>query len=204
MSNWRQGESLSPFIFAIYVNDIEEEFIIQGANGIDVGYLKLFLLLYADDFVVFSASPEGLQKSLDILFEYCHKWKLTVNIDKSKVMIFRKGGRISDDLSFTYGDMEMEIVSKYTFLEIVFTSGGSFNVAQKTLSDQALKAIFILNKYLTKFVNVFPSHVLELFDKLISPILCYGYEVWGFNKGKDIEKVHLQFCKRLLAVKHCT
>ena len=100
--------------------------------------------------------------------------------------------------------MEMEITSKYTYLGIVFTSGGSFNVAQKTLSDQAFKAIFILNKYLTKFINVFPSHVLELFDKLISPILCYCSEVWGFNKGKDIEKVHLQFCKRLLAVKHCT
>ena len=101
----RQRESLSPFLFAIYVNDIEEEFIIKGANGIDVGYLKLFLLLYADDIVIFSDSPEGLQKSLDILFEYYNKWKLTVNIDKSKVMIFRKGGRISDDLSFIYGDM---------------------------------------------------------------------------------------------------
>ena len=50
----RQEESLSPFRFAIYVNDIEEEFIIKGANGIDVGYLKLFLLLYDDDIVIFS------------------------------------------------------------------------------------------------------------------------------------------------------
>ena len=128
----RPGQSLSPFLFAVYVNDIEEEFIIKGANDIDVGYLKLFLLLYADDIVIFSDSPEGLKKSLDTLFECCHKWKLTVNIDKSKAMIFRKGGRISDDLSFTYyGDMETEIVSKYTYLGIVFTSGGSFNVAQK-------------------------------------------------------------------------
>ena len=90
----RQGESLLPFLFAIHVNDIEEEFIIKGANGIDVGYLKLFLLLYAGDIVIFSDSPEGLQKSLDILFEYCNKWKLTANIDKSKVMIFIKGGRM--------------------------------------------------------------------------------------------------------------
>ena len=37
----------------------------------------------------------------------------------------------------------------------------------------------------------------------MSPVLCYGSEVCGFNKGKDIEKVHLQFCKRLIAVKHC-
>ena len=69
-----------------------------------------------------------------------------------------------DNLSFTYGDMEMEIVPNYTYLGIVFTSGGSLNITLKTLSDQALKAIFILNKYLTKS------------DKLISPILCYGSE----------------------------
>ena len=54
----RQGESLSSFPFAIYVNDIEEEFIIKGANGNDVGYLKLFLLLYTDDIIIFSDLPE--------------------------------------------------------------------------------------------------------------------------------------------------
>ena len=73
----------------------------------------------------------------------------------------------------------------------------------KNFVRSRLKPIFILNKYLTKFFNVFPSHVLELFDK-ISPILCYGSEVWGFNKRKNIEKVHLQFCKRRSAAKHCT
>lgn len=34
--------------------------------------------------------------------------------------------------------------------------------------------------------------------------MCYGSEVWGFNKGKDIERAHLQFCKRILAVKQST
>ena len=49
-----------------------------------------------------------------------------------------------------------------------------------------------------------PCHVLDLFDKLISPILCYGSEIWGFSGAKDVEKVHLKFCKKLLAVKQCT
>ena len=72
------------------------------------------------------------------------------------------------------------------------------------MSGQAQKAIFILNKYSTKFTHLGPSHVLDLFDKLISPILCYSSEVWGFSKAKDVEKVHIQFCKKLLAVKQCT
>lgn len=200
----RQGECLSPFLFAIYVNDIEEEFILKGADGLNLGVLKLFLLLYADDIVIFSDTAEGLQNGLNILFNYCNTWKLSVNIDKSKVMVFRKGGMVRRNLSFTYGDTELEVVTKFTYLGIVFTCGGSFNAAQNTLSGQARKATFILQKYLTKFVNVSTSHVFELYDKLISPIMCYGSEVWGFNKGKDIERAHLQFCKRILAVKQST
>ena len=169
----RQGECLSPFLFALYINDIEHEFITKGADGVDIGLLKLFLLLYADDIVIFSESSDGLQKGLDILHQYCIRWKLTVNPSKSKIVIFRKGGRLPQNLRFTYGGTVIEIVNKFTYLGIVFTSGGSFSEAQATLSGQAQKAIFAMNKYLNRFVNITPSHALDLFDKLIAPILNY-------------------------------
>ena len=40
----------------------------------------------------------------------------------------------------------------------------------------------------------------DLFDKLITPILCYGSEVC-FNRGDTIERVHLQFLKERLCLK---
>ncbi len=46
--------------------------------------------------------------------------------------------------------------------------------------------------------------MLELFDKLVLPILNYSGEVWGFAKSNQIERVHLKFCKRLLGVKIST
>ena len=75
---------------------------------------------------------------------------------------------------------------------------------KKTLSGQALKAIFTLKKYLHSFTALKPSHILDLFDKLISPILNYGSEVWGFHKAKSIETVHMQFCKMMLGIKQST
>ncbi len=63
----RQGECLSPFLFAMYVNDLENEFCSKGFDGIDIGFMKIFILLYADDIVIFSESAAGLQSGLDIL-----------------------------------------------------------------------------------------------------------------------------------------
>ena len=45
---------------------------------------------------------------------------------------------------------------------------------------------------------------LDLFDKMIKPILLYGCEVWGFGKNEVLERVHLKFCKILLNLKYST
>ena len=45
---------------------------------------------------------------------------------------------------------------------------------------------------------------LDLFDKMIKPILLYGLEVWGFGKNEVLERVHLKFCKILLNLKYST
>ena len=120
----RQGECLSPFPFSVYLNDLEETIILNGAKGIDIGMLKLFLLLYADDIVLFANSATELQNSIHILETYCRRWRLTVNTTKPKVLVFKKGGRLPSNLSFIYNGVEIEIVLKFSYLGIVFTSWG--------------------------------------------------------------------------------
>jgi hypothetical protein len=199
----RQGESLSPFLFAMYINDVEKEFMLNGMEGLTVDMLKVFLLLYADDMVILAKSATDLQMGLDILFDYCERWRLKVNTKKSNIMIFHKG-RLPQNLEFKFGDSIIEIVSKFTYLGLVFTCTGSFTLLQETLAGQARKAIFKLEKYVQPFVNLTPRFMCELFDKLVSPVLSYGCELWGFITGPALERVHLQFCKRLLGVKQCT
>ena len=60
-----------------------------------------------------------------------------------------------------------------SYLGVVFSSGGSFNITEATLAGKAQKSIYKLNKYLYNFLR------LNLFDKLILPILNYSSEVWG-------------------------
>ena len=96
----RQGENVSPFLFPIFLNDLEDYFCQLGGIPLENirdkleselhVYYKLFVILYADDTVILSESKDGLQKALDIFESYCEIWKLQVNVNKTKVMIFCK------------------------------------------------------------------------------------------------------------------
>ena len=150
--------------------------------------------------LLFLLNVKELQTSLDLLLKYCNRWKLIVNVYKTKMMSFRKCGQLSRDTQFFYNGNIVEIVRKFTYLGVVFSISGSFTEAQNTLSGQALKASFKMNTHLFKFTSISVSHRIELFDKLILPILNYASEVWG----EVIERMHLQFMKKLLGVKRTT
>lgn len=127
--------------------------------------------------------------------------KLTVNVEKTKVIVFRKGGTNRRNMNFTYNGHPVDIVKKFSYLGITFTTVGSLSATHEALAGQALKAIYKLKSYLVKFTNIDVKHSLELFDKLVVPILNYGCEIWGFKETNVIERIHLQYCKQLLGVR---
>ena len=208
----RQGENLSPLLFCLYLNDLQE--FLENANITDVNsissdieneltvYLKIFLLLYADDTILLSESKENLQLLLDKFLEYCNKWKLKVNVDKTKIMIFSKG-RIPENYKFYIQNQEIEIVKNYKYLGILFSRSGSFLATRKYLKEQGIKAMYsVLSKCRANHLSI--ECQLEMFDKVVVPILLYGSEVWGFENLDIIESVHLRFCKHILRLKQST
>ena len=40
--------------------------------------------------LIFSESTEGMQSALNIFQSYCDKWKLTVKVNKTRVLVFSK------------------------------------------------------------------------------------------------------------------
>ena len=103
-----------------------------------------------------------------------------------------------------YNGSQIEVTKHFTYLGMVFSSVGSFSENQKKIAGQAQKAIFSLQKMLQKFDDIKCDMYCDLLDKLITPRLCYGSEVWGFNRGDTLERVLLQFLKKILRLKWST
>jgi hypothetical protein len=73
---------------------------------------------------------------------------ISKNTLNTKILIFRKVGRLRGYLQFKYGENNIEIVNRFVYLGIVFSTSGCFADAQNTLAVQRLKAILKMNKYL--------------------------------------------------------
>ena len=115
-----QGETLSPLLFSLYVNDFERHFMSDNCPSVELQVLNLFVLMYADDMVIFADSPEGLQKMLNSVHSYTDEWSLRVNVEKTKVVVFRNGGKIHHNEHWIYDNVGLEIVNEFKYLGLLF------------------------------------------------------------------------------------
>ena len=129
-------------------------------------FLKLLILLYADDTVIFSESSEDLQYALSKFGEYCHTWKLTVNVSKTKVIIFSKG-KSKINTKFYFENQELEIEDRYKYLGIIFSHSGSFSEAKQHIAEQGNKALFSLLRKIRQLQLPYDIQI-ELFEKLLN------------------------------------
>lgn len=76
----------------------------------------------------------------------------------------------------------------------------SWYACQKTLAEQASKALFAVKSKLNQFGPLSINVLFKIFDSKILPILTYGSEVWFGHESMDIERVHHDFCKYVLKI----
>ncbi|MEW8548204.1 MAG: reverse transcriptase domain-containing protein, partial [Candidatus Thiodiazotropha sp.] len=201
--------NLSPVLFAIFLNDLEDYLVQHNCNGITLDsnnqgillYLKIFVLLYADDTVVFGTDATSFQENLNYFYEYTRIWKLKINYDKTKIMIF--GTRNDDQFEFRIGESFIAICDEFKYLGVIFSKSRSFYKAMRHNVDQAKKALHLLYKRIRN-LHLPIDLQLHLFDHTILPILLYGCEVWGYQNTKMIETVHNQFLRYITKLRKST
>jgi hypothetical protein len=159
--------------------------------------------MYADDTVLLSESVVGLQKMLDSLHVYSTKWNIDVNIEKTKIVVFRNRGKLTNTEKWTYNGNIIQVVDSFNYLGLTLNYNGKFTKTQKLIALQGKKTMgYILRLCHNLCLN--KETQLQVFDTYISSVLNYGCEIWGFVPGHDVENVHMDFCKRILNVKKST
>jgi len=138
---------------------------------------KLNSLSWADDLVLLSSSPEGLQNSLNKLNDYCKKWGLVVNGNKTKAMIFGHGKLTN----LMYENMKISQVQDYTYLGVKLHQSCKTKYAIEDRIERTSRAINMLQGVLYSNGNINVNVALSIFDKQIIPILTYGSTFWGMQ-----------------------
>ena len=156
--------------------------------------------MLADDNVTLAESRPLLQRKINALARYFEINDLTVNLGKTKVMIFRRGGRIADDETFTYLGQPVEIVNTYTYLGIVVSYTGLF---WQACNDRLSKARVALTSALStcKSANIYSWDArTKLFDSIVVNCLLYAAPIWSLCYLDDIEIIQSNFLKRSLCL----
>ena len=210
----RQGDTLSPLLFALFINDFNQYIstayrglnIVQSCysslNDEDIVLLKLFVLLYANNTIILAENEKELQLALDKVHQYCTMYKLSVNIAKRKIIVFSRG-KVRRFSSFKYGFDVIEVVSDYVYLGITMNYNNKFDKAMKKQFDQGRKAQFSLLVKAKKML--LPIDIqCNLFEKLVFPIMLYGCEICGAQPLNMLEILYRKFLKKILHLRPST
>jgi hypothetical protein len=208
----QQGCILSPRLFNIFINDIPSLFD-ENCHPLSLGDEKLSCLMYADDLVILSESPQGLQTCLDKLKEYTIEWGLEINKNKTKILTFQRYGKRNIH-RYKFGDIDLETTDTYKYLGTKLTHTGNFKTNQNLLRKKGLRAAYLIIKGIGKDCKV--SSAIRIYEKVVEPILTYNCEVteafmpdiWNYDKFKskiwdsaqELNKTNLSFIRQILGV----
>ena len=212
----KQGCPLSPTLFGLYIDELEALLQKGGCDAPRLAGIMAIVLLYADDIVLISETAAGLQKQLTLLGQFCAAKGLTVNLTKTKVLVFN--ARKPPVEQFLYQGQPLEKVMQYKYLGIEFHATKGYAAAAEKLAGSAQRACHALHKRCEELHITSPKQRCELFDALVMPVLTYCSEAWCVsfccpkdteqadrkNMWNDLERVHKEFLRRVLMVRKCT
>ena len=139
----KQGCNLSPLLFNLFINDIHDAFD-SSCHPVSLDSSRLNTLAFADDIVLMSETPAGLQNALNIIQTYCEKCGLKINCDKTKIVEFNKAFKKIRPRSYVIAGIYLEVCKTFCYLGVEISSTGSFHCIMERSCKKARRALYSL------------------------------------------------------------
>ena len=199
----KQGCPMSPNLFGLFIDGIERCMLQLDSDAPTLNSISIPLFLFADDLCLLSLSHSGLQRQLDELHHFCTAHGLTVNVLKTKTLIFHmRESTAQEPLQFNGGPIDR--VQHFRYLGMQFHASRGFSFAADHLADSGRKASHGLHRRCIQMHIKDFALKCKLFDALVTPVLNYCSEIWAVDlpltSKAAQEIVHTSFLKRLLCV----
>ena len=180
----RQGDSLSPVLFATFINDLAAEINATEA-GIDINGDKLSLLMYADDIVLISSDPDEAQSQLDVMTRWCSQWGMSINSKKSQILHVRNHQKpVSNKKLFCCGQT-LKYVEIYKYLGYHMHEHLSHYKTVEILTNSAKRPFGRVVNVFKKLGNRGPkTYETSIFSNVFSTAN-YGVGIWGFKEQSN-------------------
>ena len=185
----KQGCCMSPTLSSIFQNDLHELFGSPECDPIQLGSFIMNSISWADDLILISLSKNGMQNCVYKLEEYCRRWGLEINENKTKCMVM-SNKRGPFEPVYIYGT-QIEYVKSMQYLGFQIKHNGNVDSIINDRISKASRVSHMILQALRTNKNVSTELALTLFDKQIAPILLYGCCVWCVPKTHNLcYKVH--------------
>ena len=200
-----QGDSMSPTLFCLFINDLFDA-LRQGedlTDPININEMKISTVIYADDLLLMSQSKEGIVKQLQIVQCFCQNNGLTINYNKTKIMVNNVNIKYSH-LKFGSFDntRTIEIVNEYKYLGFVISRDNKKHVEQ--LEKNGKKSSFMTAKLLKEFGNINGCFLKQTYEMIALSKMKYGAELIFYNNLSNLNQIQTQFYKRFCHLKNAT
>jgi hypothetical protein len=193
-----QGECLSAKLFTLFIDDIVKTLHESNVASLKIASKEIHMLMYADDIVILASNVFDLQNKIDIIISYFNNNDLTVNLEKTKVVMFKYGRERKDKPKIFWDDFELQYVSMYTYLGVNFHS----NLSTSQVCSQFLKKAknaenLLFNVMWRSKIRTFASRI-KLYHSLVKSMLTYCSPIWCINHVEKLEIFQNNFIRRLL------
>ena len=178
-----QGCILGPLLFLVYINDI--------CNNLDDTKVRL----YADDMVIYNSGEHiiqtgaELQLTLNQLYNWCNRNRLTVNIDKTKIMTFGTRKFIKQKISpeIKIGSQSLDDVQTFKYLGVTLDRELKFNAHAQNVYRLATHKVNTLKK-VRAYIN--ERTALMMYKMKILPYLDYGDIFYMSANEEHVDNIH--------------